>query len=514
MIASLKEYSSNGARRRPDAQPLEVWTASVVTSIFGGYMSTAMASRRDFLKITGAGVAGTALGVSASTYARVMGANDRVRVAICGVRGRGKDHIDGFFRVQGADIAALCDVDESVLNQRLDDVEKLGAPKPKSYVDVRKLLEDKDIDAISIAAPNHWHSLMAIWACQAGKDVYVEKPCSHNWFEGRQLVRAVKKYNRICQHGSQSRSNPGMVEAIQHLHEGTIGDVYMARALCYKWRPSIGRASVEVVPAGVHYDLWTGPAPMKPFTRNRFHYNWHWIWDTGNGEVGNQAIHEIDIARWGLGVGFPVAVTAMGGHFMFDDDQETPNTLNATLCFEGPDGKRKIMELEVRHWITNHEAEIGSGAYGASGVPTAGLTGDASKKPVKQQQQSLGPKDAKTNTVGNIFYGSKGYLAIDGYDAYKTWLTDQAEAGPHGKGSGNHYANFVECIRSRRAQDIHSPIEEAHISTTLVHLANASYRLGRTIRFDPAQEQVIGDEEATRLLRGSYRAPYVVTEEI
>jgi len=196
--------------------------------------------------------------------------------------------------------------------KRIGEIEKLGLPKPKSYVDVRKLLEDKDIDAISIATPNHWHSLMAIWGCQAGKDVYVEKPCSHNTFEGRQLVRAVKKYNRICQHGSQSRSNPGMQEATKHLTDGTIGDVYLARAICYKWRPTIGRAKEEAVPSGVNYDLWTGPAPLKPFTRNRFHYNWHWIWDTGNGEVGNQAIHEIDIARWGLGVGFPVSVFCHG----------------------------------------------------------------------------------------------------------------------------------------------------------------------------------------------------------
>jgi hypothetical protein len=304
-----------------------------------------------------------------------------------------------------------------------------------------------------------------------------------------------------------------MLEAIQHLSDGTIGDVYMASAICYKWRPSIGRAPEEPVPAGVHYDLWTGPAPLKPFTRNRFHYNWHWIWDTGNGEVGNQAIHEIDIARWGLGVRFPVSVSAMGGHFMFQDDQETPNTLNATFCFDAPGGKRKMMELEVRHWITNHEAEIGTGAYGAGGVPPAGLTAAANKKPA-DKQPSLGPKDAKTNTVGNIFYGSNGYLAIDGYDAYKTWITDQVEPGPSGKGSADHYANFVECVRSRRAQDIHSPIEEAHISTTLVHLANASYRLGRTLRFDSAQEQVIDDEEANRLLRGSYRAPYVVPEQI
>jgi len=479
----------------------------------GGLMCALKASRRDFLKVTGAGVASTALGVTTSSYARIIGANDRVRVANCGVRGRGNDHIHGFSKVPGTELAALCDVDESVLNHRLGDIEKMGLPKPKSYVDVRKLLEDKEIDAISIATPNHWHSLMGIWACQAGKDVYVEKPCSHNTFEGRQLVRAVKKYNRICQHGSQWRSNPGMVEAMKHLSDGTIGDVYMARALCYKWRASIGHATEESVPAGVHYDLWTGPAPLKPFTKNRFHYNWHWIWDTGNGEVGNQAIHEIDIARAGLGVGFPVSVSAMGGHFMFQDDQETPNTLNATFCFEAADGKRKMLELEVRHWITNHEAEVGTGAYGASAVPPAGLTTPASKKPA-DKQQSLGPKDAKTNTVGNIFYGSNGYLAVDGYDAYKTWVTDEVVPGPTGKASGDHYANFIDCVRSRRSQDIHSPIEEAHISTTLVHLANASYRLGRTMRLDPAQEQVIGDEEATRLLHGSYRAPFIVPEEI
>ena len=476
-------------------------------------MCASKASRRDFLKLTGAGVAGTALASTASGYSRVLGASDRVRVAICGVRGRGHNHIDGFSRVPNTEIAALCDVDESVLNQRLANVEKTGTPKPKSYVDVRKLLEDKDIDAISIATPNHWHSLIAIWACQAGKDVYVEKPCSHNWFEGRQLTRAVKKYNRICQHGSQSRSNPAMMEAIRHLGDGTIGDVYLARALCYKWRPSIGHAPEEPVPAGVHYDLWTGPAPLKPFTRNRFHYNWHWIWDTGNGEVGNQAIHEIDIARWGLGVGFPVHASAMGGHFMFQDDQETPNTLHATFCFDAADGKRKMLELEVRHWITNHEAQIGTGSYGTSDVPPAGLSARASQKPA-DKQPSLGPKDAKTNTIGNIFYGSNGYLAIDGYDAYKTWITDEVVPGPSGKASGDHYANFIESVRSRRTEDIHSPIEEGHISTTLVHLANASYRLGRALRFDPEKECVIGDEEANRLLRGSYRAPYIVPEEV
>jgi predicted dehydrogenase len=468
--------------------------------------------RRDFLKTSSKAVT-----IGAATLAlggKVLGANDRVRVAICGVRGRGHDHIRGFHRVAGVELAAVCDVDETVLNQRLGEVEALGSSRPKSYIDVRKLLEDKDIDAVSIATPNHWHSLIAIWACQAGKDVYVEKPASHNWWEGRQLVEAVRKYNRICQHGSQARSNPGMIEAIQHLHGGLIGNVYMARALCYKWRPSIGHATPEPVPAGVDYDLWTGPAPLKPFTPNRFHYNWHWIWDTGNGEVGNQAIHEIDIARWGLGVTFPVHVSALGGHFLFDDDQETPNVVNATFCFDDSNGTRKMMELEVRPWITNHEAEIGTGAYKSSGPPPAGLSAPAAPKPQATRATPSGPVDAKTNTIGNIFYGSDGYLAIDTYDAYKSWLGNQVQAGPSGKGDGDHFANFIGCVRSRRAEDIHSPIEEAHISCTLLHLANASYRLGRTLKYDPASQQVVGDDEANRMLRGSYRAPYVVPETV
>ena len=478
--------------------------------------------RREFLKSSGKAVT-----VGAATLAlagKVLGANDRVRVAVCGVRGRGHDHIRGFHNLAGSnvEIAALCDVDENVLNQRLADVEALGAARPKGYWDVRKLLEDKDIDAISIATPNHWHSLIAIWACQAGKDVYIEKPASHNWFEGRQLVRAVAKYNRICQHGSQSRSNPGMIEAIHHLNDGTIGDVYMARALCFKWRNTIGRAKEEPVPAGVHYDLWTGPAPFKPFTRNRFHYNWHWIWDTGNGEIGNQAIHEIDIARWGLGAKYPTQVTSMGGHVMFDDDQETPNVLRSTYYFDAPNapGGRKIMELEVRPWITNHEAEIGTGAYKSSGPPPAGLATqdgqppNAKTPPRSSNRNQTGIVNAKTNTIGNIFYGSNGYLGIDNYDSYKTWIGDDAEPGPSGKASGDHYQNFVDCIRSRRAEDIHSPIEEAHISCTLVHLANASYRLNRTLRFDAASEQVVDDEEANRMLRGTYREPYVVPDTV
>src|SRR5690349_9661664 len=275
--------------------------------------------------------------------------NDTVRVACVGVRGQGRTHIQRYSRMPNVEIAAVCDIDESVLNARLGDIEKMGKKRPAGFTDFRKLLEDKSIDAVSIATPNHHHTLQTIWACQAGKDVYVEKPCSHDMFEARQIAAAAHKYNRLVQHGTNSRSGVAR-EAVQKLRDGVIGDVYMARGLCYKWRDTIGRKPVEPVPAGVHYDLWLGPAPQREFTRNRFHYNWHWFWDYGNGDLGNQGIHQVDVARWGLGVTFPTKVSAMGGHFMFDDDQETPNTIACTFEFN-EDGKHKMMEFEVRHWI-------------------------------------------------------------------------------------------------------------------------------------------------------------------
>ena len=280
-------------------------------------------NRRHFLG-TSAALGGVSL---LAMPERVLGANDRVRVAICGIHGRGEDHLQNYSQIKQVQIAALCDVDDNVLRQRLAQMEKMGLPKPATFTDVRKLLDDKSIDAISIATPNHWHSLMAIWACQAGKDVYVEKPCSHNLWEGQQLVKASQRYNRIVQHGTQSRSDKSVREAVGKMREGAIGEIYMARGLCYKWRDTIGTAPVQPVPAGVDYDLWTGPAPKREFTKNRFHYNWHWQWDYGNGDLGNQGIHQVDVARWGMGVGLPNKVSAMGGHFMFQDDQQTPNDL-------------------------------------------------------------------------------------------------------------------------------------------------------------------------------------------
>ncbi len=460
--------------------------------------------RRTFLK-TGAAALATA-----ASARRVLGANDRIRVAVCGLRGRGWDHVRGYKPIAGVEVAYFCDADENVLNKRLADAETLGMTKPQTYVDFRKLMEDKNVDAVSIATPNHWHSLMGIWAAQAGKDIYCEKPCSHNWWEGRQLVRAVDKYKVICEHGSQCRSSVAIREAMDQMQSGLIGNVYMARGLCYKWRDTIGRAMPEAIPAGVHYDLWTGPAPMKPFTKNRFHYNWHWIWDTGNGDLGNQGIHELDLARWGLGVELPIKVTAIGGHFLFDDDQETPNTITAIYEFRTPEGKTKMMNFEVRGWMTNHEAEIGTPQFEGGDVPAAGITTAAPK------QKSLGPASGKPSTIGNLYYGSKGYLAISNYGAYKSFLGPNNEPGPAKEAPvrNEHFVNFIECMRSRKAEDLHAPIREGYLSSTLVHLANASYRLGRTIHLDPQTEMVVGDAEATAMLKGTYRAPFVVPESV
>ena len=452
--------------------------------------------RRDFIK-TGAAA------VAAFQAKKVLGANDRVRIAVIGLRGRGNNHISSIHSTPNVELAAICDIDESVITERLATIDKLGMPKPQVFGDVRKLLEDKSIDAVTIAAPNHWHSLMAIWACQAGKDVYVEKPCSHNWYEGKQLVAAAGKFNRIVQHGTQSRSSIGAREAIKHLQDGLIGDVYLSRGLCYKWRDTIGRTPKSDVPAGVNYDLWLGPAPNRGFSKNRFHYTWHWFWDTGNGDLGNQGIHEVDTARWGLGVGFPTKVSAIGGHFMFDDDQETPNVLNVAYEFTAPNKPKRLMEFEVRHWSTNHEAEIGAG--GGSSLPPAGLSNPQTPAAKPAAGAALGPVGGKPGTIGNIYYGPKGYLAIQEYESYKSWLGDHNEPGPQGKGKENHFANFIDCVRSRKKEELNAPIEEGHISCTLVHLANVSYRLGRTLNFDPAKEEVTNDAEANKMLRDGDR---------
>lgn len=425
------------------------------------------------------------LSAAAAAAPRLYSANDRIRVACVGVRGRGKSHINAYAGMKDVEIAAICDVDESVLEARLKEVESRGLKRPQGFTDFRKLLDDKSIDAVSIATQNHNHTLQTVWACQAGKDVYVEKPCTHNLFEGRQIVAAARKYDRIVQHGSQSRSSSALQEGFAKMREGLIGDVYMARGLCFKWRDTIGRTPDEPTPAGVHYDEWLGPAPKRPFSRNRFHYNWHWHWDYGNGDIGNQGIHQLDIARWGLGVTYPVRVSSMGGHFLFDDDQQTPNTQVATFEFNGA-GKRKLLVFEVRHWITNGEAGIGLGKDG---------------KP-------------EGNAIGNLFYGSKGYLVVRG-GSYKSYMGREQEPGPsQNSDRGDHFRNFIEAMRSRKRSDLTAEIEEGAISCALIHLANISYRLGRTLNFDANTFTCPGDPEATRMFTRDYRKPYVVPEKV
>jgi predicted dehydrogenase len=430
--------------------------------------------RRDFLMSTAVLTAGAAVRGFASP-------NDTVRIAVVGCGGRGSSHVSAWSSMPNVEIVALCDVDESHIAAKLKTLESKGKPKPATYVDFRKLLEDKTIDAVSLATPNHWHTLQTIWACQAGKDVYVEKPCSHNVFESQQIIAAARKYDRIVQQGSQSRSSPALREAVQRMATGELGEVYMARGLCYKWRDTIGHTPVSAVPAGVDYDLWTGPAPKREFTKNRFHYNWHWMWDTGNGDLGNQGIHEVDIARWGLGVTHPTKVSAIGGKFMFDDDQETPNTLTASYEFDVK-GVKKMMTFEVRHWISPHEA---------------GINGE---KP--------------GNTIGNQFYGSKGYLVIDNYNKYYSFMGREQTPGPTGTARDEHWANFIGAVRSRKREDLNAEVEEGALSCNLMHLANISYRVGRTLHWDAKTMTCVGDPEANKMLTRAYRAPFTVPKNV
>jgi predicted dehydrogenase len=408
-------------------------------------------------------------------------ANDTVRVAVVGCGGRGNSHMGAWTSIPNVALAALVDVDDSHSERYIGALQRRNLKPVPAFRDIRKVLEDKNVDAVSIASPNHWHTLQTIWACQAGKDVYVEKPCSHNVFESRQIVAASRKYDRVVQMGSQSRSSPALQEAVQKLRGGEFGEVYMARGLCFKARNTIGKTPVEPVPPGVDYDMWTGPAPLRPFTKNRFHYNWHWFWDTGNGDLGNQGIHEVDIARWGLGVTHPTKVSAIGGKFMFDDDQETPNTLNCSFEFN-IGGKPKMMEFAVRHWYTNHEA---------------GINGDR-----------------PGNTIGNTFYGSEGYLVIDNYNKYYSFLGKDHKPGPARTERDRHFENFIAAVRSRKREDLNAEIEEGAMSCVLMHLANISYRLGRTLHWDEKTWTVKNDAEATKMLTRNYRPPYVVPAKV
>ena len=440
----------------------------------------------------GIGIGG--MGLSAKSYASILGANERVNVAVIGIHGMGQNHIAAYSGLKDTRVSVLCDVDSNLFNERIKKhfADKM-LPAPKTYTDLRKLYEDKDVDAVSIATPNHWHALAAIWAIQAGKHVSVEKPCCHNFYEGKKLVEAAEKYKVIVQDGAEQRSNPCAQTMAAFLHSGKLGEVYLAKGLCYKWRDSIGKTPDEPVPAGVDYDLWLGPAPKRAFSKNRFHYNWHWNWDYGNGDIGNQGVHEMDIARWGLGVTLPSKITAMGAHFMFDDDQQTPNDMMALFEFPNSNGagdKKKILQFEVRHWITNRE-------------------GIKSETPQSGNNYMM----SADNTVGNLFYGSKGFMSKN-VNEWETFMGKDREPGERGSGLGDHYQDFINAIRANDQSVAKGDIREGFYSCALIHLANISYRLGRSLGFDPVKMQFISDAEANEMLTREHRHPFVLPKNV
>ncbi|MGK7393557.1 MAG: Gfo/Idh/MocA family protein [Candidatus Cyclobacteriaceae bacterium M3_2C_046] len=440
-------------------------------------------SRRKFIKNT-ATTAAAAVTIPNIFPSSVLGANDRINAAVLGVNGRGKNHISGLMNQENVVITHLCDPDMNILKERQKSFKDTYKKDVALEQDLRNIMDNKDIDVVSIASPNHWHALSVIWACQAGKDTYVEKPGSHNIWEGRKMVEAANKYNRIVQHGVQLRSSPAIQEAVQLLRDGYIGRVYMSRGLVFRWRGDIGDKGFSPVPEGIDYDLWTGPASMRPFSRNLVHYNWHWHWDYGNGDVGNQGIHETDLCMWGLDVGLPTQITSMGGKFLWDDAKEVPEVL--TSVYHYPE-EGKIIQFEVRPWCTNTEQDV---------------------------------------TVGNIFYGEKGILVVDGYSKYKTYLGRDREPGQSGDdgareasgmdrgagGTDGHFANFIEAVRKRDKTILNGPVETAHLSSGLAHLGNIAYRLNKVLTFDPSAERFVNDPEADKMLTRNYRAPYIIPD--
>ncbi|NLX12465.1 MAG: Gfo/Idh/MocA family oxidoreductase [Phycisphaerales bacterium] len=440
---------------------------------------TSKLDRRRFLResaFAGAGVvlAGTTGVLRRSANAAEAprrGPNEEIRTALLGINGQGRHHIDYLQASQNVRIVTLCDPDERLFPERIGLV-KGGTPKTEK--DLRRVLEDQDVDCVSIAAPNYWHALATVWACQAGKDVLVEKPATYCIAEGPKMIEAARKYGRVVQVMTHLRAKKGRQEAMRLLRAGLLGDLYMARGLVFRPRESMAHADDSSVPEGVDYDLWCGPAAMKTFNTNRFHYNWHWFWEYGNGEIGNNGPHVTDLAIEGLDKQdvLPIKIASQGGRFVWKDQGETANTQMVTYRYE--DGV--VFTLEVRNLASNQE----------SGV-----------------------------SMGVIFYGSKGYMIIHLDGKYETVIDGQP--GPQGSGDGRHRelaANFFEVVRSRDKAEQLAPIEYGHIGSALCHLGNIAYRLGRSVEFDPQALTFGGDAEANALLTRTYREPFVMPARI
>jgi predicted dehydrogenase len=450
--------------------------------------------RRTFIKQSGILTTGAFIGSPFINQAlKQKSPNDTIHVAVIGIRSRGKDHYRTLVKVPNVKIATLCDIDERLFPEAVAEVEELTGYKPATETEYRKVLEDKNIDAVSIATPNHWHALQTIWACQAGKDVYVEKPVSHTILEGRKTVEAARKYNRVVQTGTQARSSIAVNKAMNFIKDGGLGDIYMAKGLCLKPRGSIGHVENSTIPEGVNWDAFLGPAPYRPFNKNRFHYKWHWFWDTGNGDLGNQGIHQADIGRWILNKPtHPVRIQGTGDYFVWGSDQETPNIQHLEFVYD--DGN--ILQFDVRGLGTNAEGNI---------------------------------------RIGNLIFGAKGWMNIASEDVgiCQTYFNDiqllpsgfssySEEKGPAFTNDDpatrdsvlNHFTNFIDCVRSARWQDLNADILEGHLSSSLCHMGNIACRLKRSLQFNPKTETFINDPEADTYVSKVYRSPYDLPEKV
>ncbi len=425
--------------------------------------------------------------------------SDQINLAVVGFRGRGRDHYRAFAGIPGVRVAYLCDVDERLFPGAVADVEKIGGYKPETFVDIRKLLEKKDLTAISIATPDHWHALHTIWACQAGKDVYVEKPVCHNLREGRKMIEAARKYNRIVQAGLNRRSELRNKAGARFVQEAKFGPAYRAKAVVYRGRTSIGRVQESSIPSGVNWDLYLGPAPYRAFTLNRFHYGWHYFWDTSTTEAGNNGVHAIDVVRWALGKNVhPVKVHCFGGRFADDSDQETPNLQNAS--YEYADGT--IVELEV---TTLPSPSFGGVHMGEFFYTPQGYVTSAQKWTTVLGEFTPGSTPDPPSGI-SLRASNLSFPKI----AYKPGPEIPNTEGPQ----VSHFQNFIDCVRSRQRERLNCEILEGHMSTALCHLANIAFRTGRKLTFDPMTETFPNDAEANRYLTREYREPYVLPENV
>ncbi len=450
-------------------------------------------NRRDVLK----GTLAAASTLAMPAIVRGKDLNSKLRVAVIGMGGRSNSHTASLAELEketflNMELAGVCDCDERKATNAAKQCNERTGHAVTTYNDMRRVLDDKSIDAVTYATPNHWHALGVIWGVQAGKDVYVEKPGSHNIFEGRQMVEAARKYNRIVQHGTQCRSSQNIMDGIAKLHEGLIGEVYYGRGVAYKIRRSHGKNEPKPTPEGLNWDAWCGPAPMRPYSQFN-QTKWHWIWDFGNGEIGNQGVHQMDILRWGLKLDdHPVSVSSMGTNFVQEklhkSDAETPGLLSSMLKW--PDGK--MIEFEVRDWYTNAEAGF-------------------------RDQYPFVQKDFP---VGAIFLGTKGTMIFPDYSSYYSFLGDKREKGPSAYTEGSpisdtpHFRNWLTAVRSRNPKDLTAEIVHGHMSSALCHLANISYRVEQTLHFDTKAEKFKNSEDANALLTRPSRPPYDVPKTV